>query len=100
MKYIKLQLPMGSDGICQEIFVAMSNFVVHSDLAEAMQKMPGLEKAVVVTAGEINVEASSTHGWSSSLGLEADPADAGSFNLNDYFSIKDLESPRVRPDKV
>lgn len=86
MKYVSVDMHLGD--MVRRIVVAFPNDLTHALMAKAVEVVCQTEwkgcKTTVHAAGEIEVEADSTHGESLSLGIKADPEDARMFNLSDY----------------
>lgn len=82
MKYIALRVEL--DGMSQEVPVVFPKQFVHADIAAAMNSVPGLENATVVSAGECRVNARCS-GHSSTLNVSSrGDTDSTLINVNDY----------------
>jgi hypothetical protein len=86
MKYIVLERNMYDTK--QRVPIIFPDYLVHADIAVAMKKVPGMEKAVAASAGTLasfDIDAEPT-GKSDTLSLTASDGDGDLIKMHDYLS--------------
>ncbi len=82
--YIVFSVPSGD--MRREVPIIYPDFLVHSHVAEALQKVPGMENCSVMSAGSILVDALSCTGRSNTLDADSRGAtDEKLINMFHYF---------------
>lgn len=82
MKYVMLKIESGD--MAQELPFIFPNQLVHSDIAAALESVPGMEGAKVVAAGECHVQ-SKCSGRSTTMNLSSrGKRDSENINTIDY----------------
>lgn len=64
-------LRIADKGLERDIPIIYPDVLVHADVAAALERVPGLEKAVPVSAGNLILDVVSCSGRSSTLKLES-----------------------------
>ena len=72
-------------GVIREIPIIYPDILVHSDVAEAMLKVPGMEKFKPISAGSCTLMACSCEGGSSTLKLKSRKGDHNLINNYPYW---------------
>ncbi len=101
MKYIKFTVRLKGSDILKQHIIVVPNDICHDNAAlhytaACRIEWPGCE-IKVISAGEVSLFVESTHGKSTTLGLESDPGDATVLNNMDYGGY--LDEP-LAPKKI